>query len=181
MGYSLLVSLAIKEKLLTTNRKKLEKIKTNSRKRTKQSIQHDTKHRLSYLSYLYLAVLVVLSLKTINRCFEWNHERTLFESALKVCPYSLKVMNNLALLLLNTKDNHKAGILLDDALTMFPGFKNAIFNRGKNLDILSLNLDLSHSNGSLFKGLYTILRMSTKTLYHIYKKILNTIQMTSRL
>lgn len=49
---------------------------------------------------------------TLQRCKDWNSERALFESALKVCPDSIKTLNNLAAGMLNKKEAGRAEVLL---------------------------------------------------------------------
>jgi hypothetical protein len=48
-----------------------------------------------------LASSATFARETWRRNAEWKNERTLFESALRVCPTSLKVLNNLSMKLLN--------------------------------------------------------------------------------
>jgi hypothetical protein len=77
-----------------------------------------------------LLLATPLMLKTVHRCFEWRTEETLFESALSVCPTSLKVLNNLALVLLDKPTAPRAGELLDTAIDLHPDYPSALFNRG---------------------------------------------------
>ena len=71
-----------------------------------------------------------LAWKSASRGVEWRDEITLFESALDVCPNSLKVLNNLALKLLDKETAARAGELLDKALDLYPEYPSALFNRG---------------------------------------------------
>jgi tetratricopeptide (TPR) repeat protein len=75
-------------------------------------------------------VLSLLALKSFHRCTEWSTELSLFESALDVCPTSLKVLNNLALKLLDKEGAQRAGELLDTAIAIHPDYPSALFNRG---------------------------------------------------
>jgi len=84
-----------------------------------------------------LSLLLLLSLKSVHRCQEWRSEITLFESALKVCPTSLKVLNNLALMLLDKKTAPRAGELLDTAIAIHADYPSALFNRGLVSYVLS--------------------------------------------
>lgn len=68
--------------------------------------------------------------KCVSRGLEWKDERKLFESAMQVCPKSLKVLNNLALVLLDKETAPRAGALLDEALALYPNYPSALFNRG---------------------------------------------------
>jgi tetratricopeptide (TPR) repeat protein len=85
-----------------------------------------------------LAALCLGSLRTVDRNTAWSSERSLFEASLDVCPRSLKILNNLALVLLNGHDEEtirqrdlpRARALLDDALSTYKGFPSALFNRG---------------------------------------------------
>ena len=67
---------------------------------------------------------------SVTRGAEWKDELSLFESALDVCPNSLKVLNNLALKLLYKETAVRAGELLDKALKLHPEYPSALFNRG---------------------------------------------------
>ena len=85
-----------------------------------------------------IAALTLGSIRTIDRNAAWSSERSLFEASLDVCPRSLKILNNLALVLLNghdettikQRDLPRARALLDDALSTYKGFPSALFNRG---------------------------------------------------
>ena len=63
---------------------------------------------------------------------DWATEISLFESALKVCPRSLKVLNNLALRLLDDRPNgtRRALELLTTALEIDHTFPTALYNAG---------------------------------------------------
>lgn len=80
------------------------------------------------------ALIFVCSLatRTVTRNLAWRNERDLFEAAMAVCPTSLKVLNNLALVLLTEepKDLPRANALLTTALDIHPTFRSAAFNRG---------------------------------------------------
>ena len=128
MGHCLLLIIVIQKKLFVSNKIIGEKSRTKNKRKNNL---HMHKLCLFHFSYLFVAFLLSLSLRTITRCLVWNQERSLLQSALVACPYSLKVLNNLALVLLNTKDNRKAGERLDKALKIFPWFKNVLFNRGQ--------------------------------------------------
>lgn len=49
---------------------------------------------------------------TLRRCKDWNSERALFESAIKVCPDGIKTLNNMAASMLNTEEAARAEVLL---------------------------------------------------------------------
>lgn len=49
---------------------------------------------------------------TLRRCKDWNSERALFESALKVCPDGIKTLNNMAASMLNKEGADRAEALL---------------------------------------------------------------------
>lgn len=53
---------------------------------------------------------------TLRRCKDWNSERALFESALKVCPNGIKTLNNLAVGMLNQEEAGRAEGLLRRAV-----------------------------------------------------------------
>ena len=49
---------------------------------------------------------------TVRRCRDWNSERALFESAIKVCPDGIKTLNNMAASMLNQEEAGRAEALL---------------------------------------------------------------------
>ena len=109
----------------------------NSRKTAATIKNRKTKPSTVKIRYLCKApftavtvLVLLLSVKTVNRGIEWRTERSLFESALKVCPSSLKVLNNLALVLLDKENARRAGELLDRALNLHPNYPSALFNKG---------------------------------------------------
>eukprot|EP00635_Sarcinochrysidales_sp_CCMP3193_P012345 CAMPEP_0118911112 /NCGR_PEP_ID=MMETSP1166-20130328/12950_1 /TAXON_ID=1104430 /ORGANISM="Chrysoreinhardia sp, Strain CCMP3193" /LENGTH=370 /DNA_ID=CAMNT_0006850589 /DNA_START=1340 /DNA_END=2452 /DNA_ORIENTATION=+ len=82
------------------------------------------------------ALFICAVLRTISRNSEWRSEHLLFESSIDVCPLSLKVTNNLALVLMaigkdssRTRDLVRAARLLDEAIDVHPNFSSAMFNR----------------------------------------------------
>lgn len=85
-----------------------------------------------------IAAVCLAALRTVDRNTAWKSEKALFEASLDVCPKSLKILNNLALVLLNGHDEDsikrrdlpRANALLDDALGSYKGFPSALFNRG---------------------------------------------------
>lgn len=54
--------------------------------------------------------------KTVRRCEDWRSERTLFESAIRVCPNGIKTLNNLAAGMLTVEESGHAERLLRRAL-----------------------------------------------------------------
>ena len=54
--------------------------------------------------------------RTLRRCEDWNSERALFESALRVCPDGIKTLNNLASGMLNVDEAPRAEELLQRAI-----------------------------------------------------------------
>ena len=78
-----------------------------------------------------LLVMLLFAGKSVHRCYEWRDETSLFTSALDVCPTSLKVLNNLALMFMQKKETAlQAGALLDTALDLHPQYVSALMNRG---------------------------------------------------
>lgn len=55
-------------------------------------------------------------IRTMERCNDWVSERSVFESALNVCPDGVKILNNLASQMLNTEEAERAQELLERAL-----------------------------------------------------------------
>tara|TARA_B110000305_G_C19339368_1_gene588272 strand:+ start:166 stop:789 length:624 start_codon:yes stop_codon:yes gene_type:complete len=98
--------------------------------KTKNNNKHKYKHKYKYAKLAIQTVGAMMCCKTFVRCFEWRSERSLFESALTVCPSSLKVLNNLALVLLDNSTARWAGELLDKALLLHPNYPSALFNKG---------------------------------------------------
>mmetsp|Transcript_23264 Transcript_23264/g.71571 ORF Transcript_23264/g.71571 Transcript_23264/m.71571 type:complete len:706 (-) Transcript_23264:438-2555(-) len=82
------------------------------------------------------ALILGAVIRTLSRNDEWLSERVLFESSMDVCPLSLKVLNNLALVLSQTPrqgqspDLLRARQLLDIAIEGAPTFHAARYNRG---------------------------------------------------
>ena len=74
----------------------------------------------------------VLGWHTVTRSQDWRSELVLFESAMAVCPRSLKVLNNLALRIMDDipEGTRRAGELLDTCLSINGNFTQALFNRG---------------------------------------------------
>lgn len=67
----------------------------------------------------YTVILTVLlswaaffGVGTLQRCKDWNSERALFESAIKVCPDGIKTLNNMAASMLNEEEAGRAEVLL---------------------------------------------------------------------
>ena len=94
------------------------------------NIAYNSIRRTKITQTMSALLCVMLSLKTLHRGHEWRTERSLFESALNVCPSSLKVLNNLALVLLDKENARRAGELLDRALDLHPNYPSALFNKG---------------------------------------------------
>ena len=58
--------------------------------------------------------------RTLRRCKDWNSERALFESALRVCPDGIKTLNNLGSGMLNVDEAPRAEGLLRRAIEVRP-------------------------------------------------------------
>ncbi|CAN0340036.1 unnamed protein product, partial [Ectocarpus sp. 12 AP-2014] len=84
---------------------------------------------------LLLAWTTYFGAGTLRRCKDWRSERTLFESAFKVCPDGIKTLNNLAVGMLNVKEAGRAEELLRRAVELHPDFGFAQFNLGVSLMI----------------------------------------------
>lgn len=67
--------------------------------------------------------------RTVRRCREWNSERALFESALKVCPDGIKTLNNVAVGMLNEEGAGRAELLLRRAVEV--GLDRCLVGRGR--------------------------------------------------
>ncbi|GMI06932.1 hypothetical protein TrVE_jg13055 [Triparma verrucosa] len=88
---------------------------------------------LKLVIFVGIAVIATACIyKSVFRGLEWRDELTLFQSALTVCPSSLKVLNNLATVLINIdkKNAPEAKVHLDKAIGMHPNYPSALFNLG---------------------------------------------------
>ena len=90
----------------------------------------ELKRSARLFSLFLLLLFTPLALKSAHRAHEWRSETSLFESSMSVCPRSLKVLNNLALVLLKNDTAVRAGTLLDTAIEILPDYPSAVFNRG---------------------------------------------------
>lgn len=110
-------------------------------------IPHCRLYRLTSLAVLVWCAFAAM--RTWRRCWDWRTERSLFESALPICPKGIKTLNNLASLMLNTDEAAKAISLLSVALDVHPNFSSAIFNRALaeyiQGDMVAALADLEHS------------------------------------
>jgi len=86
-------------------------------------------NRLASLA-IWMIWIIFCAVKSIHRGCEWLNERSLFLSALNVCPDSVKNLNNLAFQRLNPKEATEAGMYLDRALKLHPNYPEGLFNRG---------------------------------------------------
>ncbi|KAL3216478.1 hypothetical protein MRX96_051178, partial [Rhipicephalus microplus] len=90
------------------------------------------------LQYCLIMLLVVFTVRSMQRCHEWTKESSLFESGLKVCPGNAKVhynfaknaMNNLANILRDVGQLQEAQALLRRAVQLRPDFAAAWMNLG---------------------------------------------------
>ncbi|KAL1437818.1 hypothetical protein MTO96_048517 [Rhipicephalus appendiculatus] len=100
------------------------------------------------LQYCLIVLLLVFTVRSIQRCHEWTKESSLFESGLKVCPGNAKVhynfaknaMNNLANILRDVGQLQEAQALLRRAVQLRPDFAAAWMNLG----IVQSSLGLLH-------------------------------------
>ncbi|CAN0101548.1 unnamed protein product, partial [Ectocarpus sp. 13 AM-2016] len=76
--------------------------------------------RRTAVMVLLLAWTTYFGAGTLRRCKDWRSERTLFESAFKVCPDGIKTLNNLAVGMLNVKEAGRAEELLRRAVEVGP-------------------------------------------------------------
>ncbi|CAM9836246.1 unnamed protein product [Ectocarpus sp. 12 AP-2014] len=127
---------------------------------------------------LLLAWTTYFGAGTLRRCKDWRSERTLFESAFKVCPDGIKTLNNLAVGMLNVKEAGRAEELLRRAVELHPDFGFAQFNLGVSLMIQrdhlgavsalerSLRLEPSNTKVMVYLGQVTAKRMPATTCTH---------------
>jgi Tfp pilus assembly protein PilF len=79
---------------------------------------------------LVLVVLGALGCMSVARNVAWRTELSLFESGYEVHPRSVKILNNLALQLLQPETAARARDLLEEAVRIYPDYPAAFFNLG---------------------------------------------------
>eukprot|EP00949_MAST-11_sp_MAST-11-sp1_P003077 g3077.t1 len=78
-------------------------------------------------------LIIATGAQTYERNWDWKDEPALYESGFRSEPYSVKVLNNLAQVMLRSgskEDAERAELLLARAIKLNPGYPSADFNRG---------------------------------------------------
>ena len=99
---------------------------------TKRARAWCQRYRRPYAALLLLA-FGTMGLQTIRRCEDWQNEETIYEAGYREEPESVKVLNNLAQIMLrsgDSKDAARAEMLLDRAIQLDPTGASAWYNRG---------------------------------------------------
>ncbi|KAH7961931.1 hypothetical protein HPB52_013488 [Rhipicephalus sanguineus] len=80
------------------------------------------------LRYCLIVLLLVFTVRSIQRCHEWTKESSLFESGLKVCPGNAKVHYNFAKNVGDSGDREGAIQGYREALRLHPDYDQAMNN-----------------------------------------------------
>ena len=111
--------------------------RNQSRSTSSKKTGGDKSRLTSFSAALSVCVAIAIAINvmgrhTLARNQDWASELSLFESAMKICPRSLKVLNNLANTLLNDIPNGtKRSIkLLENSLDIYGDFPTALYNIG---------------------------------------------------
>lgn len=81
-------------------------------------------------SFAIVPLIGLCILRVLSRNADWSSERELFSSALKVCPRSLKVLTNHALLSMQRQRHEEALDAASTAVAIFPNQTAALVNAG---------------------------------------------------
>merc|ERR1711871_468867 len=74
-----------------------------------------------------------MGVHTVTRCHDWKNEASIYEAGYREEPESVKVLNNLAQIMLRSgdaKDAERAEALLGHAIALDPNEPSAWYNRG---------------------------------------------------
>ncbi|KAK8776025.1 hypothetical protein V5799_030630 [Amblyomma americanum] len=80
------------------------------------------------LQYCIVALLLIFTVRSMQRCREWRHESSLFKSGLKVCPGNAKVHYNFAKNVGDSGDREGAIRGYREALRLHPDYDQAMNN-----------------------------------------------------
>lgn len=104
----------------------------NRQKQQKDSVISNEVRRHRDLYAMWLVVLipvcVLFSSQTFHRTHDWQSEASIYGTALKVCPNSIKALNNHAVLTLGEGKANDSLTLVDRALSLYPGQISALVN-----------------------------------------------------
>eukprot|EP00428_Durinskia_dybowskii_P078686 CAMPEP_0170361990 /NCGR_PEP_ID=MMETSP0117_2-20130122/4095_1 /TAXON_ID=400756 /ORGANISM="Durinskia baltica, Strain CSIRO CS-38" /LENGTH=748 /DNA_ID=CAMNT_0010616381 /DNA_START=313 /DNA_END=2557 /DNA_ORIENTATION=- len=120
------------------------------------------------LSFLVLPVLALYSYRVVIRNADWHDEYSLYKSGLNVCPHSLKVLTNFALLSMSRGDIEGGLDAALRAVSIYPEQMAALINAGvayqkleryaDSIDMfqrcLKVNPDMSKANGYIGVSYY---------------------------
>lgn len=80
------------------------------------------------LQYCLIVLLLVFTVRSVQRCREWTNESSLFESGLKVCPGNAKVHYNFAKNVADSGNREGAIRAYREALRLHPDYDQAMNN-----------------------------------------------------
>ena len=131
-GYVLYLPLASENEVLCTIGMNEGKAKKNCISRAVKGMSRKTTFR-----YPYILVLIIgftsMAYHTYIRNFDWKTEESIYESGYREEPDSVKILNNLAQVLLrdgNKTKAKRAEELLQRSLKIFPHYPSGHYNRG---------------------------------------------------
>ena len=137
-------------------RSRFSSSKTNTNKQTNASSNknqinntssHSNPHSVSYkyngFYFLYtmlFPIFILYGIRIVTRNQEWQSEYRIYQSALDVCPNSVKALNNYAVLSLKYQEYARALSMIEHSIELYPGHAHAYLNAGT---ILYVSMHLS--------------------------------------
>lgn len=101
---------------LLADNKECQKGITEPQTRLSDIVSPRQSARRNTVAVLLLSWAAFFGARTVRRCEDWKSERSLFESALEVCPDGIKTLNNLGVGMLNEEEAGRAKVLLRRAV-----------------------------------------------------------------
>ena len=103
-----------------------------------KGIQHLSRLWPRLTKLIYVFVLCIYCLRSVQRSYDWRTEETVYKSGLEVCPNSAKMHYNYAKMLTDPRDGRpvskdgpkNAQKHYEIALELWPTFTNALINLG---------------------------------------------------
>lgn len=87
--------------------------------------------RLHYYTYgLFTVIVVLFSLRTFDRNYDWKDSFTLWSKTVKTVPHCVRALNNLGIEYYNRKDYSTAKRLYQEAIQLQPAYEKAYYNLG---------------------------------------------------
>ncbi|XP_062508109.1 protein O-mannosyl-transferase TMTC1-like [Corticium candelabrum] len=80
--------------------------------------------------FIFISLLILLSIKTFDRNKDWKTDFSLYQSGIKINPLNVKMYSNYGLELKNKGEQAKAKHIYEEALKIEPNYSEAMFNLG---------------------------------------------------